>query len=429
LPSKPIRGYALLALTGREVAVPGRFDELDQSSVSQWLADLSAEARLVPGRERFESAYLKYRFRLATARKATFVATRLRRFLSMNEHDAASPRLSALRAWGERVWQEDIEASLGDGCPRKTIVFSTWVGGAGEGEVARIRAVLGEAFGAALNAVGRRHPGDWREWRQAGATWVRGLEHRLQLPEGVGYRRWVKQNSQLTVILNRLAADELVAVLAGASERFQSQLLAQFQRQLDLVGSTWREYDAANEKHSIEGRAAQRRLNDAIAGVAFWGGQQDLAHVERYTGDEDRLTRDRAAACFRGVTSPWILVASNVGAEGIDLHTYTRRIVHYDLEWNPARMEQREGRGDRVGRVLRDPLSIVYCLVPRTYDERMFHQLVARDRWHGVLLGKAAARLANDKGAQEARLEEAAAIRRMRLNLAPTRFYRPCASR
>ena len=51
-------------------------------------------------------------------------------------------------------------------------------------------------------------------------------------------------------------------------------------------------------------------------------------------------------------------------------------------------MEQREGRGDRFGRLLKEPLSILYCLVPRTYDERMFLQLVARDRWHGVLLAR-----------------------------------------
>jgi hypothetical protein len=70
-------------------------------------------------------------------------------------------------------------------------------------------------------------------------------------------------------------------------------------------------------------------------------------------------------------------------------------------------MEQREGRCDRFGRLLKEPLSILYCLVPRTYDERMFHQLVARDRWHGVLLGKAAAKLASDEGGQEVRLESA----------------------
>jgi hypothetical protein len=80
-------------------------------------------------------------------------------------------------------------------------------------------------------------------------------------------------------------------------------------------------------------------------------------------------------------------------------------------------MEQREGRGDRVGRQLPDELAILYCLVPRTYDERMFYQLVARDRWHGVLLGKPANQLGDVQ--TEAPLLDRKLIARMRLDLAP----------
>lgn len=139
--------------------------------------------------------------------------------------------------------------------------------------------------------------------------------------------------------------------------------------------------------------------------------------MERYTGREDRKARDRAATAFRELGPPWVLVASNVGSEGIDLHTYTRRIVHYDLGWNPARMEQREGRGDRLGRKLRGQLDIFYCLVPDTYDERMFHQLVARDRWHGVLLGKPALKLKDEE--TEAPILSRARLDKMRLDLSP----------
>jgi superfamily II DNA/RNA helicase len=148
-----------------------------------------------------------------------------------------------------------------------------------------------------------------------------------------------------------------------------------------------------------------------------WTNGRMLRSVERYTGSERRSARDRVATAFRELGPPWVLVASNVGAEGIDLHTYTARIVHYDLEWNPAKMEQREGRGDRVGRRLKDKLEILYCLVPRTYDERMFHQLVARDRWHGVLLGKPALQLEDDR--IDTPLIDRKRLKRMRLDLAP----------
>jgi len=358
-------------------------------------------------------------FRLATRDDPTFVATKLRRFLSMGDPQAPSPRLVALRTWSQRRWREDIEASLTDGCPRKTIVFTAWVGERISGEAASLQKTLSAAFLAALEAVRQRHHKHWRAWQMAGEHWIRGLDRRLSIPRGVRYRRWEKQARVLPAILGRLAKDELAAVLVGASKKFRRRLGRQLQRQLDLIADTWKDYAGSSARSSVEGRAARRRLNDAVAELERWGEHRGLTCVERYTGSEHRITRDRAAAGFREVTSPWVLVASNVGAEGIDLHTYTRRIVHYDLEWNPARMEQREGRGDRVGRVLRDPLSIVYCLVPRTYDERMFHQLVARDRWHGVLLGKAAATMASDEGAQHVRLESAEFIKKVRLNLAP----------
>ena len=154
-----------------------------------------------------------------------------------------------------------------------------------------------------------------------------------------------------------------------------------------------------------------------MSGLHRWGYLHGLENVERYTGDENRIERDNTAADWEP-THPWVLVASNVGAEGIDLHTYTRRIVHFDLEWNPARMEQRKGRGDRVGRIIKEPLEISYCIVPRTYDERMFHQL-SRDRWHGVLLGKAGAALAKDEGKKQVKLESAEFIKKVRLKLSP----------
>ena len=43
------------------------------------------------------------------------------------------------------------------------------------------------------------------------------------------------------------------------------------------------------------------------------------------------------------------LICTQVGQEGIDLHRHCRHVVHYDLAWNPAVLEQRTGRADRIG--------------------------------------------------------------------------------
>ena len=113
-------------------------------------------------------------------------------------------------------------------------------------------------------------------------------------------------------------------------------------------------------------------------------------------------------------------MASNGGSEGIDLQSYAAHLVHFDIEWNPARMEQREGRCDRIGRRIKEPVNVYFLLVRGTYDERMFHQLVARQRWHSVLLGGPAAKLAKDEAGQiEARLLDTTTAQKIGLDLRP----------
>ena len=59
-----------------------------------------------------------------------------------------------------------------------------------------------------------------------------------------------------------------------------------------------------------------------------------------------------------------VLLATDVAAEGLNLQHACRLVVHVELPWSPARLEQREGRVDRLGqtrrvhvwRLLGDPL-------------------------------------------------------------------------
>lgn len=44
-----------------------------------------------------------------------------------------------------------------------------------------------------------------------------------------------------------------------------------------------------------------------------------------------------------------VLVCTDCLSEGINLQKYFTAVVHYDLPWNPNRLEQREGRVDRFG--------------------------------------------------------------------------------
>ena len=44
-----------------------------------------------------------------------------------------------------------------------------------------------------------------------------------------------------------------------------------------------------------------------------------------------------------------ILLCTDTASEGIDLHLQCHNVLHYDVPWNPSRMEQRNGRIDRHG--------------------------------------------------------------------------------
>lgn len=82
----------------------------------------------------------------------------------------------------------------------------------------------------------------------------------------------------------------------------------------------------------------KERLNPAFPNLA----------VEAVTGnlpEEDRRQKVEELA----KSWPRVLVATDCLSEGIDLQEHFTAVVHYDLPWNPNRLEQREGRVDRFG--------------------------------------------------------------------------------
>jgi hypothetical protein len=120
------------------------------------------------------------------------------------------------------------------------------------------------------------------------------------------------------------------------------------------------------------------------------------------TGDFARHTRDgesreRLREAFNTPLYPMILIANEVMQEGLDLHRHCRRIVHHDLVWNPAQIEQRIGRIDRLGSLtnrLRKSgadvtLDVLYPIIRGTIDERLFRTVKTREKWLEFLLGAA----------------------------------------
>ena len=59
-----------------------------------------------------------------------------------------------------------------------------------------------------------------------------------------------------------------------------------------------------------------------------------------------------------------VLVATDCLSEGINLQTAFNAALHYDLPWNPNRLEQREGRVDRYGQTLSSTVKTIRYFSP-----------------------------------------------------------------
>jgi len=97
-----------------------------------------------------------------------------------------------------------------------------------------------------------------------------------------------------------------------------------------------------------EYRATQNWLQGVLAAEGLTGGNRLLT---MYGGMESK-DRERVKAAFQ--TDPKqspvrILLATDAASEGIDLQNHCSRMIHFEIPWNPNRLEQRNGRIDRHG--------------------------------------------------------------------------------
>jgi superfamily II DNA or RNA helicase len=78
-------------------------------------------------------------------------------------------------------------------------------------------------------------------------------------------------------------------------------------------------------------------------------GDVQLVTVTGRIGDDERRVKIEEIAADK----PRVLVATDCLSEGINLQDKFTAVLHYDLPWNPNRLEQREGRVDRYGQTAR----------------------------------------------------------------------------
>ena len=82
--------------------------------------------------------------------------------------------------------------------------------------------------------------------------------------------------------------------------------------------------------------------------------------IATYTGQIGTNRREELKAAFNAPPDAHplrILLATDAAREGINLQAHCEHLFHFDLPWNPSRIEQRNGRIDRV----LQPAEHIYC--------------------------------------------------------------------
>jgi hypothetical protein len=91
-------------------------------------------------------------------------------------------------------------------------------------------------------------------------------------------------------------------------------------------------------------------------------------------GGMDLRERESAQAAFNAGSA--LLIATDAASEGLNLHSRCRLVIHFELPWTPARLEQRTGRVDRIGQSRRVHETLLVC--NDTAERHVLAPLLAR---------------------------------------------------
>jgi len=115
-------------------------------------------------------------------------------------------------------------------------------------------------------------------------------------------------------------------------------------------------------------REIPKRLKDIVS---------DVQIVTVY-GDLNEAQRRESLNTFQNLKTG-ILIATDCISEGINLQHMANQIIHYELPWNPNRLEQRNGRIDRYGQQV-SPVNIKTLVMQETLDAAILRVLITKAR-------------------------------------------------
>lgn len=113
-----------------------------------------------------------------------------------------------------------------------------------------------------------------------------------------------------------------------------------------------------------------------------------------------------------------ILIATDLISEGLNLQRLASNVVHYELPWNPNRLEQRNGRVDRIGQK-RDIVNIRTLVVDKSMDKEILDLLLEKQRTIEMDRDYAAAYFGDEESLKSIILEASAKKKSKKKGIAP----------
>lgn len=218
------------------------------------------------------------------------------------------------------------------------VLTSMAIGGLGVCSLRAISRVTGgeQAFGG-------------RDERKAAALIAQALRSMFNKPEVVTLLRSGDAESYWRAVLEETSDGCLQAVLDE-----YVHVLVESEGLQDANAQERAEKLAATMTEAISTRTASNVVEDVdvVDGVIRTEEHRINSHfAARYgrsqASDKAAIRETTMRVAFNSPFRPFVLASTSVGQEGLDFHTYSHAIVHWNLPSNPVDLEQREGRVHR----------------------------------------------------------------------------------
>jgi ERCC4-related helicase len=156
-----------------------------------------------------------------------------------------------------------------------------------------------------------------------------------------------------SLLFSEPSANELALLkqMRSWAEKASSQLDSKVNCLIDWLNTHIRPNKKWGHERVIlftEYRATQKWLKEILAQQGF---TKDDRLLTMYGGMdlEEREDVKNAFQSGPAESNVRILLATDAAAEGLNLQNHCYRLIHYEIPWNPNRLEQRNGRIDRHG--------------------------------------------------------------------------------